>query len=203
MKSRWFALFPHAADAALRWWTEIERRYTEPQRHYHTLEHLEALFRHFDRHEDSLADREAVAAAIFFHDLIYKPGRPDNEEKSALLAQKALAELGFDEARTAKVQRWILATKRHEPAPEDPDLEFLLDFDLSILAAPWADYRHYAENVRREFAFHPDWLFRPGRRSVLEGFLRRPAIYRRDVLHAGWETAARENLQREITELLS
>ena len=85
LSDRWRALFPEHPHAA-RWWTELERRHTEPQRHYHTLEHLEAMFRHWDAHRDALRDPEAVALAIFFHDIVYQPGRADNEAESAKLA---------------------------------------------------------------------------------------------------------------------
>lgn len=200
LRERWMHFFG-ASPVATRWWAEIETRYSESQRHYHTLAHLDALFAHFDEHRDALRDPQAVAAAIFFHDLIYQPEKSDNEERSALLAAQALAELGFEAARRAAVEHWIRATQKHTPEPGDTDLDYLLDFDLGILAAPAELYRAYAQNIRREFKLYPDLLYQSGRRAVLHGFLEKPAIYRTPVLQKRWENAARANIQREISEL--
>ena len=67
----------------------------------------------------------------------------------------------------------------------------------------FAEYRAYAEAIRREYAFVPDQLYRPGRRRALEGFLARERIYLTDRLGALWERAARTNLAGEIAELVS
>jgi predicted metal-dependent HD superfamily phosphohydrolase len=182
---------------------EIVKAYGEPHRHYHTLDHIAALLALLDRHGMVVGDRDALKLAILFHDIVYDPRRQDNEAASAALACERLTSLGFPRDLIVRVLRHILATRHAEAsdATGDPDLALLLDLDLSVFAAQAADYRAYAEAVRREYAFVPDQLYRPGRKRVLEGFLARKRIYLTERLRSAWEQAARANLVAEIAEL--
>jgi predicted metal-dependent HD superfamily phosphohydrolase len=182
---------------------EMARAYGEPHRCYHTLDHIGTLLELLGRHGAGAGDRDALRLAILFHDIVYDPTRHDNEQASAALAAERLTRLGFSEALGAKVARYIMATRHDRPpeASDDFDLALLLDLDLSILAAARADYRAYAVAVRREYAFVPDHLYRPGRQRVLEGFLARERIYLTDRLRGSWEQRARTNLAAEIAEL--
>jgi len=194
---------PGTGDSADRLFSLLKKQYTEKGRHYHNLEHLEAMFRLFDAHRPHLQDPDTVALAIFFHDVVYRASRKDNEEKSAVWAAKKLTEPGYPKGRIDRVCAFILATKTHTMPPGAPaDLAFLLDFDLAILGAPWADYEWYAQKIRREYSIYPDLLYRPGRRKALEHFLERPFIFQTDTFRAAFEQTAIANLRREI-ELLS
>jgi predicted metal-dependent HD superfamily phosphohydrolase len=177
--------------------------YRQPHRHYHTLDHIAALLVLLDRHAEAGSDREALALAILFHDVVYDPRRQDNEPASAAIAAGCLNSLGFPEDLVAKVVCCIRATQHAKagPATADPDIALLLDLDLSILAAPREAYRTYARAVRREYAHVPDAAYRPGRRRVLEGFLEREPLYLTERLRAAWEEPARANLAAEIAEL--
>jgi predicted metal-dependent HD superfamily phosphohydrolase len=189
-----------AAAAAL---DELIRAYRQPHRHYHTLDHIAALLMLLESHADADIDRDALAAAILFHDVVYDPRRQDNEAASASLAARHLTSVGFPHGLVAKIVRCILATRHVQDAAaiDDADLALLLDLDLSILAAPRSAYRTYAFSVRREYAHVPDDLYRPGRRRVLEQFLGRACIYRTGRLRTLWEASARANLEAEIAEL--
>jgi predicted metal-dependent HD superfamily phosphohydrolase len=189
-----------AAQAVL---SELVRAYSEPHRHYHTVEHVASLLRLLDEHGRGVLDRNAVALAILFHDVVYDPARHDNEQASADLASERLAPLGFPTQLIAKVKGYILGTQHGQRAPtiNDADLALLLDLDLSILAAAPAAYRAYAQAIRREYAHVPGALYRLGRRRILQGFLARERIYRTDQLHALWEEPARANIAGEMAEL--
>ncbi len=191
------------ASAATVVLAELASAYGRPHRHYHTLDHIAALLELLDRHGGELVDRDTVALAILFHDAVYAPARQDNEEASAALATERLNGLGLPHERTSEVARGILATRHKEDdaAADQPGVGLLLDLDLSILAAAPTEYRAYAAAIRREYAFAPDAVYRPGRRRVLEGFLARERIYRTDRLRALWEGPARANLAGEIAEL--
>jgi predicted metal-dependent HD superfamily phosphohydrolase len=204
VRGRWQSLaarrgWPDTAARAVL--EEIVRAYSEPHRHYHTLDHIAALLVLLDRHGEA-AEGDSVALAIFFHDVVYDPARNDNEAASAALAAERLAALGHPGEAVGEVARYILAT-RHEAGGDavEADLALLLDLDLSVLGAMPAEYRAYAEAIRREYAFVPDRLYRPGRRRVLEGFLARPRIYRTRRLRELWEGPARTNLAGEIAQL--
>ena len=66
---------------------DLKRRYGEPQRHYHTWEHIEALLGHYQTMVDQLNDPIATLWALYWHDAIYDPQAGDNEDKSADLLQ--------------------------------------------------------------------------------------------------------------------
>jgi predicted metal-dependent HD superfamily phosphohydrolase len=182
----------------------LVRAYGEVHRHYHTLDHVAALLRLLDEHGAEVADRDALALAILFHDAVYDPARHDNEQASATFASKRLAGLGYPEVLVAKVVRYIIATQHGQgnaPPNDDADLALLLDLDLSILAATPTEYRAYAQAIRGEYATVPAELYRSGRRRVLKRFLARERIYHTGKLRSLWEARARANLAREIAEL--
>ena len=182
---------------------ELMRAYTEPHRHYHTIEHVALLLALMDEHGHAVVDRAAVALAILFHDVVYDPARHDNEQASADFASQRLASLGFPDQLVAKVKRYILATRHGDSAPttDDADFALLLDLDLSVLAATPAEYDAYAQAIRREYAHIPDKLYRLGRGRILEGFLARDQIYRTEQLHVLWDERARVNIAGEIAGL--
>jgi predicted metal-dependent HD superfamily phosphohydrolase len=45
--------------------------YCEPQRHYHTLQHLEECFAHFDKVRHLANNPAAIELALWFHDSVY------------------------------------------------------------------------------------------------------------------------------------
>ena len=72
LRQRWLELgkdrLKASEDVVLKWWGQIEERYSEAQRRYHTLHHLEEMFRHFDQYSRKLMQPELVSLAIFFHE---------------------------------------------------------------------------------------------------------------------------------------
>lgn len=192
------------ADAASPLWKGLIKAYTEPGRHYHTLEHLVTLFGLLDEHGGDVDDRDAIELVIFFHDAVYDPARSDNEAASAALAGQGLTPLGLPVGLIAKVEQYILATQHSadEAAEiEDADLALLLDLDLAILAQDAPAYADYVQAIRKEYAHLSDEAYRAGRRRVLQGFLDRARIYRIGRLHAMWDVKARANLAAEIEAL--
>src|SRR3954447_17771415 len=82
---------PTAPDAtAVRTGSDLIARWSEPQRHYHTADHLAAVLCIIDENAAVAADPDAVRLAAWFHDAVYNPQRLDNEEASALLAEAIL-----------------------------------------------------------------------------------------------------------------
>ncbi|MFJ6431800.1 hypothetical protein [Streptomyces sp. NPDC091416] len=177
-------------------------RWAEPQRRYHTIAHLAAVLGHIDTLAGHAADADAVRLAAWFHDAVYRPDRSENEERSAVLAERALPEAGVPAATTAEVARLVRLTVTHDPAASDTNGEALCDADLAILAAPPKEYAQYAARVREEYGFVPDEAFREGRAAVLRQLLELPRLFRTPHGAAEWETRARHNLATEL-ELLT
>ncbi len=184
---------PYGANLLARW--------AEPQRRYHTTDHLAAVLGHVDRLAEHAADPDTVRLAAWFHDAVYRPDRSENEERSAALAERALPEAGLTAARTAMVARLVRLTAGHDPAADDRDGQVLCDADLAVLAGSPAEYAGYAAAVREEYAFVPDPLFRAGRADVLRGLLALPALFGTGYGARHWERPARRNLAAELALL--
>jgi predicted metal-dependent HD superfamily phosphohydrolase len=175
--------------------------HSEPNRHYHTLEHLAEMFKVAGKPADAANDPAAVQFAVWFHDAVYDPRATDNEERSAALAIELLSPLGVPAETLRHVAVMIRATARTAVGEVDADTAVLLDADLAILSAEERRYARYAADVRKEYAWVEDAAYRAGRTNVLEGFLNRPRIYRTDRMHAAAEESARANLRAEIERL--
>jgi predicted metal-dependent HD superfamily phosphohydrolase len=177
-------------------------RWQEPQRRYHTVGHLTAVLDRVDELERYADDPDVVRLAAWFHDAVYLPDRSENEERSARLAERALAEAGVPDAKTAEVARLVHLTITHDPADDDPDGQVLCDADLAILASPPAAYAAYTAAVREEYHFVPSDAFREGRAAILRQLLDLPRLFRTPHGTAEWEATARYNLTAEL-EMLS
>lgn len=166
---------PAGSDARARF-ADIARAYAEPQRHYHTAQHIGECLAWLDDVAADLADAPLVELALWLHDVVYDPRASDNEAASARLARQWFAG-ALDDGRLDRLGRWIEATQHHLPAPHEPDLQALLDIDLAILAAPPARWDEYEAQVRREYGFVPGPLFTFNRRRFLRQLAARPALY--------------------------
>ncbi|MFE5045606.1 hypothetical protein ACFRAI_04530 [Streptomyces sp. NPDC056637] len=180
---------------------DLLARWAEPQRRYHTTTHLKAVLDRIDVLEDHADDPALVRLAAWFHDAVYLPERSTNEDRSARLAERALAEAGLTEQQVDEVSRLVVLTVTHDPDEDDRNGEVLCDADLAILAASPGAYAAYAAAVREEYGFVPDEPFREGRAAVLRQLLALPRLFRTPYGAAHWEERARENLTAELTLL--
>lgn len=184
-----------------RFYTEIEKKYTSSRRHYHNLHHIAALLQLCEQYAGLLQDRDVVAFAVFYHDIIYNVLRKDNESRSAQLAVKRLTDLQAPAATTEQVKLYIEATQTHAvtaAVTHVGDLQLFLDFDMSILGAPWEAYEAYTRQVRREYRIFPDKLYNAGRKQFLEHCLQAAHIFQTPVFRESYEFTARENMVREL-----
>ena len=178
---------------------ELIARYNEPARHYHTVRHLADCLGVFEPVSFLAQHPAEVEMALWFHDAIYDATRSDNEERSAELARLTLLSGGVDAAAAIRVAELVRATG-HACAPADDDARLLVDIDLSILGAPRTRFAEYESQVRNEYAFVPEAVFWNKRRSILQGFLDRTAIYTTPQFHALYEQGARSNIAWSIIE---
>lgn len=179
---------------------DLRRRWAEPQRRYHTLDHLLAVLSTVDELADAAADPDLVRLAAWWHDAVYDPraGGGDNERASAALAGAVLGDLRVPPPAVAEVVRLVELTATHDPRPEDRNGAVLCDADLAVLAGPADEYDRYAAAVRGEYAHVPDDAFRAGRAAVLSSLLALPQLFR---VRVRWEATARANLRRELASL--
>jgi len=188
-----------------RLWQDIVTRYGEPQRAYHTLNHIEQLLVQFENIKHHLAKPHIIALALYYHDVIYDPTRFDNELKSAEFAIDALGPY-LSTKQCQQIHVLIMMTANHQidmlvDRDKYNDTAYLLDVDLSILGAPWSAYEQYAKAIRKEYTHVADDSYRDGRTAVLQGLLAHPKLYLTDHYYEQLETQARDNIKRELTLL--
>jgi predicted metal-dependent HD superfamily phosphohydrolase len=192
-ETRWHRLCAAlGAEQATNRFAEVERAYAEPQRAYHTAQHIDECLALFDSVSSQIHDAPLVELCIWLHDVIYEPKRSDNEARSADLACEWFELLSPE--RLKKLREYTLATKRHEPAPLDSDLQALIDIDLSILAAVPARFREYGKQVRFEYSFVPWVVYVFKRRQFLKHIAKRQPLYHHPLLAPRLEAGARRNL---------
>lgn len=174
--------------------------YSQQERHYHTLKHIQAMLSFLGAHKEHIKNWGSVVMATWYHDATYDTRSKTNEEKSADLAAQDLQELRLPEDVIDSTKKLILATKRHELDETNPDSAIFLDADLSILARPASVYDAYSENIRKEYGWVPEAEYRIGRKIVLESFLQRERIYFSPFMQNS-DVIARENITRELAKL--
>ncbi|MBX3241623.1 MAG: hypothetical protein KIT80_11605 [Chitinophagaceae bacterium] len=181
-------------------WNEIDNAYGSKKRYYHNLSHINSMIAELEKAKSSLENPDAILFSIFYHDIVYKVSRKDNEFKSALLAGQRLRQMNVPEQTVSRCFAHITATASHSKS-EDPDTNYFTDADLSILGKPLPEYELYCRNIRKEYALFPWFLYKKGRKKVVEHFLQMPEIFKTPDFREEYEAAARENLRRELHQL--
>lgn len=202
IKECWWRLNERLNTPALLAEEEIDRimdQYNGASRYYHNIYHLADLIYLHREYAPLIVDNDTVLFAIYYHDVVYKATRHDNEEKSAHEARIFLQKIGYQHQK--KVIDFIHATKGHKNPLSDPDLDYFLDFDLHVLGEMPAIYNAYTKNVRKEYSFYPSYFYRKGRRRVLQHFLGQTSIYHTAPFREKYEKKARENMERELENL--
>jgi predicted metal-dependent HD superfamily phosphohydrolase len=197
-QSTWDALglAPPPADVP----AALLARWAEPHRKYHTPQHLCECLALFERHRTLAAYPGEVAIALWFHDAIYDTARHDNEVASADWAVRVLREAGAAEDVAARVHALVMATC-HRGVPATDDERLLVDIDLAILGADSPRFAEYERQIRDEYGFVPEEVFREKRGEILRGFLARPALFSTPAFVARYEAPARANLASAISGL--
>ena len=180
-------------ELTLKLWQEIEDAYTQANRHYHTLKHLENIY-------NELPKLDFITEfSIFYHDIIYDVKRVDNEQKSALFCEDRLTCLNVDTSIIENTATLINETKTHNPNSKCNAL--FLDADLSILGSNEESYKEYTNQIRREYDIFTQSDYNIGRKKVLKHFLDKDRIYHTDYFYTKYEAKARENIENELKTL--
>ena len=190
---------------------DLDRRYREPGRHYHTWAHVADCLRELRRARPASQEAAVLELAVWFHDAVYDPARQDNEERSAALAARWASALGLPPALSRQASRLILATRHVGPdepegvanpgAPGEPGEALVRDIDLAVWGGCWARFLRYERRIAREYSGLPRERFRAGRAELLRCFLRRPFLYATPEFRRRFERQARENLTRALALL--
>jgi predicted metal-dependent HD superfamily phosphohydrolase len=173
--------------------------YNEPQRKYHTEQHLRECLTLFNEHIKLAQEPAEIEMALWFHDAIYdvKATGSKNEDQSADWAEDELRKAGVAPERISRIKDHILATK-HSALPKGVDQQLLVDIDLAILGAQPERFAEYEQQVRQEYRHVPGLIFNWKRKQILKEFLARSPIYVTPELRERFEEQARINLARVL-----
>lgn len=182
-------------DTGATYFEQLCAAYNEPHRFYHDLNHIASMLGLL---EASGFDTPLAQWAVWYHDVIYKPGSTKNEKRSAELAELIMRSLNVDEDLIRNTVQTILETKNHQTKSTKKDVLAVLDADMSILGMDEEIYLNYRESVRKEFSHIPNFLYRRGRKKFIKSILKQPYIYHLDWFRARLEKQARKNMTNEL-----
>ena len=179
--------------------------YSEPQRHYHTIEHIYNCLIEYKKYCNDIKTLESVKIieAIWWHDAIYLPKSNTNEEDSAELYVMQAKEQGLDRNHLQEIEEikeMILCSKHHIPKTENEKI--FCDIDMSILGYNDAEYLKYTSGVEKEYSFVPQNIFCNGRLVFINKLIDSKRIFHTDYFHNKYEIKARSNLYSERAYLM-
>ncbi|KAG8968944.1 hypothetical protein FRC03_005489 [Tulasnella sp. 419] len=211
------------------WWHLVTQSYAEPQRHYHTLAHVESMWSQLDAHREdtksievyassghdpkapeieesaclSKIDVLAIRLAILFHDIVYDPSRGDNELKSIEVFKSFASDFQLVDGLATLVISFIQSTIKHAlpDLPFPSSLPLFLDLDLEVLSRPTQLYKLYSKQISREYLPHmPLQQYLEGRIRVLQK-LSQGDVYFTKKWKQNYSQVAKQNMQDEISLL--
>ncbi len=185
-----------------RYWNELRERYLEGGRFYHNLIHIANVYKALTPVKNEIEDWEVLVLAVLYHDIVYDVTQQDNEEQSAIWAERVMHSLNIEPKRIERCKRHILATKGHSIS-EDSDTNWFTDSDLAILGAESETYNRYCCQIRQEYAVYPDAVYNEGRAKVLKSFLQKPHLFKTPEFQNQYEKQGRVNMERELAALNS
>lgn len=201
-KQRWMSLWQRigAQGDPRAIYNDLAARYSEPHRAYHAIGHIQYCLNEFRKVRNLIVNPNAVELALWYHDAIYNTKAKDNEEKSAALAAAMIKNASLPNTLGLFVAECIMATQ-HTVIPTNPDIQFLVDIDLSSLGQSKSKFDENARKIRKEYEWVPEDAFAAGRSAILRSFLNRPSIYATQFFRDKYETRARKNIIRSLTHL--
>jgi predicted metal-dependent HD superfamily phosphohydrolase len=190
-------LIDGAVDDSLKIHQRLLDGYDEPQRHYHTLAHIEQCMAMFDQCSSLARNPDALELAVWFHDVIFEPGNSDNEARSADLYLQ-FSDGVHDEATRGLVKRLIMATLHDGSSLEDSDACYMVDIDLSSFGLSWECFLQDSKHLRLENADLSDAEYYRRKASFQGRLLARERFFLSDYFAERLETQARANLARYL-----
>ena len=183
------------ADAV---YADLLRRLDGDDRRFHNLQHIADCLDRFDDVASLLDDRDAVEMGLWFHDAIYVPGDPCNEQRSAALFLAMSA--GASPVFRRRVVRLVLTTRR-AAAPRTNDQKFIDDIDLAGFGASWDEFARHGDLLREEFAAQSDAEYYAGQARFFGLLQRRAHLFATGHYRDRLEAGAQANLARTLAML--
>jgi len=175
---------------------DVIREYNKPGRHYHNFDHILFMYLEAEQRSISLTDEQFLA--IMFHDVIYVPGKEDNEVRSVEFMRMCIGgslSQEYDEIITDI----ILSTKHHEPLHYQAQV--VIDLDLINLASSWKVYKEIVQKDRWEHHNLSDEEFKERRKKFLEKYIAKEKLFYSEFFSDNVELKAKRNLKMELEQI--
>lgn len=184
---------------------------------YHNILHIAEMLDLFEEYriyslekENSILSHEwryQLIMAIFFHDIFYIPGNPNNEILSGIFFDRVIPNSTL--VNKKEVQKLIESTAINYKGKQTLLTRILHDLDYAILGADWNRFMEYETGIQVEALGegdlkenNPSWLkYKKHRISFLESVLKKKSIYYEPYFKNRFEMKARENLTKLIKML--
>lgn len=170
--------------------------YGEPQRFYHTAQHISECLELLDwlLETQLMEPQPLLEMALWYHDVVYQPQASDNERRSADQAMGFLQSCGQIDA---VIDSLIMATCHlgdTEEVAKPPLTQWMVDIDLAILGALPHRFSQYETQIRHEYDWVPETQYQQKRQAILMQFLNCSHIYQSSLFQQRFEAQARRNL---------
>ncbi len=206
---------PREADYRPGAWSELDARYREAHRAYHTWRHIAEVLARLEAFSSASTRRDIIVAAALWHDAVYDlrndDGSPradrDNVQASAALFRRYALHC---ETQAGAVEEMIMGTAAHlhaKPGGERypgfcGDFDLFLDLDLGSLASPWDQFEANLDRIQFENPSASTADFYRSQIAMLTRFNQpTTSLFRRLETRREWSAAAAANLGRCIDEL--
>lgn len=174
--------------------------YNEPQRHYHTMAHIEHCMAMFDQCKSQAENPDALELAVWFHDVIFAPGQHDNEALSAELYLQLSDGVHATDLREL-VARLIMATLHDGSSLEDSDAVYMVDIDLSSFGLSWEIFLQDSDDLRAESAALSDAEYYRNKAAFQSRLRARERFFLSDFFYQRLELQAHENIDRYFEQI--
>jgi predicted metal-dependent HD superfamily phosphohydrolase len=142
--------------------------WNESHRSYHTLNHLNDLIEQINEGKSKFSEKEYEKLLItsLFHDCIYDPMKPDNEEKSADFFMECCVDKNNQDL--VDIKNMILDTKTHVATTNLS--ESFNHYDMNIVERDFEQLLDWENGIHEEYKAYGD-LYKDGRLKFLESIL--------------------------------
>jgi predicted metal-dependent HD superfamily phosphohydrolase len=147
---------------------EIEQRYSESHRYYHTLTHINFIIKKIHELKLSIIQKEILFISAIFHDIIYIIDSKTNEIDSNNFFLEKCKHTNFI---ISNVSILILDTEKHIPS----NYLSKIFCDLDMYNIKYNNYEKLLideELIRKEYSKYDDIIYKKGRISFLYNMLK-------------------------------
>ena len=187
-------------DEHMEMYTYLKEKYAEKHRYYHTFEHIEHCLALLESYRNLAKYPNEIELAIWFHDAVYNVFSSTNEKDSAEMASEFALKAGLGSLIATRVSELVIATL-HGTTISSSDQALIVDIDLSVLGCSSLSYKEFEIAVRKEYKKIPLFIFKRGRKKILNSFLCRERIYTFPEFYQRYESQARENIKNAINAM--